>query len=823
MKLLYTISLFLLLSAASVVTAQDFLPFASGSYAGVSGANFQPASIADSKLKFDLEIFGASAVFTNNYYSLDRKYLLKPDNMNNGEFTDYLQRNLNGDMKSMSLNGRVNFFNSMIALSPKASIAFSPSLRFAFNVDNVTQELAVLLDNGPDYQSLWDLQRTNIDFSLQGNVWFEYSLTYARVLYQNKEHFLKGGLNLKLEQGIASVYAFSKDLKYNFLNQDTVALYQTYMSYGMSENITTDLSNIKYDLNSSLSPGFDFGLVYEYRPNWMQYKYDLDGEENLWRNDQDKYLFKLGIAVTDIGHVNYKRNELSRDFVSGTTLIPINQIPLSSPDELNQFIDSTFEMQETDSRYKMNLPTSLSFQADVRLVKHVYLNFIPFFAFNKGNNDVSKSHYISSINLIPRFDTKYLGVSFPIQYNGLNKKTNLGVGLRLGPIWVGSNDILSNLLTKSNGSGTVTSKPKGIYGTSVSFALKFPIYYKAPKDKDHDKVSNKKDKCPDIPGVPTLQGCPDSDGDGVGDAEDLCKDIAGTKALNGCPDSDNDGVTDSIDLCPDARGKMELNGCPDADGDGIVDNRDECPNNAGPESLNGCPDQDGDLIPDKDDLCPTLSGTRENKGCPFIDTDGDGVKDSEDRCPGEAGPAVNHGCPYSDVDGDGIPDKEDECPTVIGTATFMGCPDTDGDGISDKNDVCPTIPGIAENKGCPEIKKEEQAILNKAFDNLEFETGKSVIKSNSTGSLNELAGLMKQHPEWKLRLAGHTDNVGKPESNLTLSKNRTLAVKKYLVAKGANENNIIAEWYGQTKPVADNSTPDGRQRNRRVEMTIVFE
>lgn len=818
MKKLFTLTITIVLFLSTNIKAQDFLPFSTGTYAGVSGVSFQPASIADSKYKFDLEIIGASGNFTNNYYFLDKKYFFDRSQMNNDDPFSYLQRNLNGAKKSMSLNGKIDFFNAMIAVTPKASIAFSPALRFAFNLDNVTEDLAVLIDNGPNYQSLWNMQRTNFDFSLQSNIWFEYSFSYARVLFQNKEHFVKGGLSVKLEQGIASAYAFSKDLKYNFINQDTLAIYQSYMSYGMSNNITTDLSNIKYDLKSALSLGLDFGLVYEYRPDWMKYKYDLDGEENLWRLDQDKYLFKLGVAITDMGHVNYTRNELSHDFESGTTLIPLQEIPLSGPDSFNQFIDSTFVSKETDDKYKMNLPTSLSFQADVRMANHLYLNFIPFFAFNKGNNDVNKSHYISSVNLIPRYDTKYLGVSLPIQYNGLNKKTNLGLGLRLGPIWIGSNDILSNLLTKYN-----PEKKKGVYGTSVSFALKFPVYYKKPKDKDHDKVSDRKDKCPEIAGVPALFGCPDIDGDGIGDAEDRCPDVPGTKDLFGCPDSDNDGVTDSIDMCPDAKGTLEMLGCPDADGDGIIDSKDACPYNAGPESLSGCPDQDGDLIPDKDDNCPTVAGIRENKGCPFIDTDEDGIQDANDLCPNEAGPLTNHGCPFSDLDGDGIPDKDDECPTVIGSAIFMGCPDTDGDGISDKNDLCPTIAGIAENRGCPEIKKEEQAILNKAFDNLEFETGKSVIKSSSTGSLNELAGLMKQHPEWKLRLEGHTDNVGKPESNLTLSKNRTLAVKKYLVAKGADEKNIITEWYGHTKPVADNSTPEGRQRNRRVEMTIVFE
>jgi outer membrane protein OmpA-like peptidoglycan-associated protein len=218
-----------------------------------------------------------------------------------------------------------------------------------------------------------------------------------------------------------------------------------------------------------------------------------------------------------------------------------------------------------------------------------------------------------------------------------------------------------------------------------------------------------------------------------------------------------------------------------------------------------------------------VAGTRENKGCPYVDSDGDGITDDVDNCPGVKGPIENHGCPYLDTDNDSIPDKDDDCPSIAGKAVFRGCPDTDGDGISDKYDLCPTIPGVMQNNGCPEIKKEEQEILKKAFNNLEFETGKSIIRASSLSSLDELATVLMKRSEFKLSLAGHTDNVGKPESNLTLSKNRTLAVKNYLIKKGIEPERIKTEWFGQTKPIAPNETPEGRQQNRRVEMNIVFE
>ncbi|MBW7936374.1 MAG: OmpA family protein, partial [Flavobacteriales bacterium] len=88
-------------------------------------------------------------------------------------------------------------------------------------------------------------------------------------------------------------------------------------------------------------------------------------------------------------------------------------------------------------------------------------------------------------------------------------------------------------------------------------------------------------------------------------------------------------------------------------------------------------------------------------------------------------------------------------------------------------------------------------------------------------SLDELAALMKEKPEWRLLIEGHTDNVGKHESNITLSKNRSNAVKNYLVKKGVATSRFVVNWYGPDKPIDTNDTEEGRQRNRRVEMTLI--
>ena len=169
-------------------------------------------------------------------------------------------------------------------------------------------------------------------------------------------------------------------------------------------------------------------------------------------------------------------------------------------------------------------------------------------------------------------------------------------------------------------------------------------------------------------------------------------------------------------------------------------------------------------------------------------------------------------------------DKDDKCPYLKGPKTNDGCPytDTDGDGVLDKDDECPATVGPVENKGCPEIEEEVAEILKTAFENLEFESAKDIIKDESLPSLSELAEVLVKKPEWKLQIAGHTDSDGPAQNNLVLSKKRAEAVKAFMVSKGVTAERMSVLYFGETQPVSDNTTKEGKQKNRRVEMTIIF-
>jgi outer membrane protein OmpA-like peptidoglycan-associated protein/opacity protein-like surface antigen len=312
-------------------------------------------------------------------------------------------------------------------------------------------------------------------------------------------------------------------------------------------------------------------------------------------------------------------------------------------------------------------------------------------------------------------------------------------------------------------------------------------------------------------------GDKDSDDDGIVDAEDKCPTLPGPPALGGCPDTDGDGLADRDDSCPNDPGEVRLNGCPDKDGDGIADNVDDCPNEAGLRRFSGCPDTDGDNIIDKEDNCPTVAGLAAMNGCP--DADRDGITDDKDKCPNDPGPAELSGCP--DSDGDGIVDSEDDCPQLPGARSFKGCPDTDGDGVVDPKDKCPTLAGLAANDGCPDIKPEDKAVLDFAMKNVQFETASANLLKSSKAILDQIVEIMKRYPGFKLTIDGYTDNVGNDFYNQQLSERRALSCFNYLAEKGVSKSLMSHAGHGETRPIADNNTAEGRRQNRRVEFKLV--
>lgn len=235
------------------------------------------------------------------------------------------------------------------------------------------------------------------------------------------------------------------------------------------------------------------------------------------------------------------------------------------------------------------------------------------------------------------------------------------------------------------------------------------------------------------------------------------------------------------------------------------------------------PDADGDHVPSVRDRCPnTPAGTRvDQTGC-ALDRDGDGVTNDRDQCPGSRPGALvdADGCPL-DRDADGVPVTRDQCPaTPPGVRVDAeGCPrlvDSDGDGVPDEQDQCAATPADARVlvNGCG---VGQGTILQ----GVNFASGNALLTSSARTILGRVARTLKDSPGVHVLLAGYTDSVGSADYNRGLSQRRADAVRDFLISRGVDPAQLQTRGFGETHPIAPNTTPAGRATNRRVELRVV--
>jgi OOP family OmpA-OmpF porin len=243
-------------------------------------------------------------------------------------------------------------------------------------------------------------------------------------------------------------------------------------------------------------------------------------------------------------------------------------------------------------------------------------------------------------------------------------------------------------------------------------------------------------------------------------------------------------------------------------------------------------DDDADGVGNNKDDCPgtPMGAVVDPRGCPS-DSDGDGVPDGIDQCPATPSGAIvdGTGCP-KDSDADGVVDGIDQCENTQTGATVdaKGCPtDSDMDGVADGLDLCPSTPEGArvDKDGCPLPEKVQELLDTGSITirNINFETSKAAMKPESEAVLHELGSIFTKWPQLQIEIGGHADSSGSEKFNQELSQKRADAVRDFLLKNypQLDPNKYTAVGYGESKPVADNKTKEGKAQNRRVEFKVL--
>lgn len=628
---------------------------------------------------------------------------------------NYLKTSFNTDLISFGFKMKKSYFTANI----------TEHINFAFLY---SKDLINLIDqgNGPFVGQQLNFEKTGFD----ATHYRDYSIGWA---YEVNEKW-RTGIRIKYLYGMENYSSSSGDLGLATASDDytlevpTDIIIRTsspdnseegYEQFDTS-NSSVQKDNIKKYLFNRKNNGFaaDIGASYKYNDQWDFSLSVIDLGYIKWKQDVKNY-------KTDAGKYSFSGIDLL-NFIDDTT---------SNLESVLDSLGDSFKTSESSESYTTYLPVHVYLGANYRINEKSFGGGVIHTEFFKKTIQptVTLSYNLQvGRHLTTSLSYSYLNHSFD----------NVGVGLAVNAGALQLYTVTDNVI------GLIA--PLDAKNTHIHFGFNL-IFGRPIKDRDKDKIRDKKDDCPDVPGILKFNGCPDRDGDDIPDKDDKCPDIAGLKSLQGCPDKDGDGITDA---------------------------EDKCPSDSGLVMFFGCPDTDMDSIPDIQDSCITEKGLPVNNGCP--DTDGDGLIDKLDSCVIVPGPKSNNGCP-----------------------------------VIEKVVVKPTTPIKVQ------LNKEDQEIINKVFSNLEFESGKSVIRQVSYASLDELVKLLNRKPTFRILIEGHTDNVGSAALNMKLSLNRANAVKTYLTNNGIDPERIVSKGYGLTQPVETNTTAAGRQKNRRVEFTIL--
>lgn len=440
---------------------------------------------------------------------------------------------------------------------------------------------------------------------------------------------------------------------------------------------------------------------------------------------------------------------------------------------------------ETGSSFQNKLSQNLTFTGSVRAWRNDKFSITPNARFVQQSN---KNQQLNVGSLF-RYHTGY--------------QSHIG----LGAWYSADNAVVASLelyqpsyiigVSYDMGASSLKNGGKNVGAPELALAWRKQIGRKIekPKDTDQDGVVDTEDSCPLVAGLPELLGCPDQDKDGVADKNDDCIDVAGEKALKGCPDTDKDGIADKNDECPDVFGLVSLKGCPDTDSDGVAD---------------------------KNDTCPSEKGTVENKGCPVLTTLRGTVLDAKTRKPIAANVSIgtSDNQPVANLRSDSLtgafaapqmPSKSQGYKIFVSREGFLA------ESVDVKDEV-----GKVSKDLNSEILLRAIAVGTKTeLKHLNFETSSAKILPESFDELDKWVLWLKDNKKAELEIAGHTDNTGNEKINVSLSKERAVAVKAYLVSKGIKAKRLTNKGYGSAKPVADNNTDAGKLQNRRVELIIL--
>jgi len=481
----------------STLNAQEKRTFSPGSGNGLLQVYQNPALLSGGPIKVDVIYSGMAFNYQNSWFGV-KKTSLGPDfkmakpssylpdssweNTAPGTANNIFKNLVFFDAASpkISFQSRIYMPSFMVNVTRDQTVFFTWSVRTNFSITGVNRKMTEF------FKSEFDLSVTQNN-PLKGGVlaasyqtWAEYGFGWAGKIYQNGHHTLRGGVTIKMLQGLQAAEAMLDGVDMLFSNKDTMSYVKTKLHYAVSTNTgPEDFTSLGalYHRVSKPSLGFDFGMVYEWRKEVKNAK----GKSSIPRVFEQAAKFRGSLALTDIGGMKFEKEGIFYDLD-----VNLNNTGLNSYNNAKNFkqVDSLIRLNYNSvgqsGTFRMALPAALNIQADYVLKGgwHAAL-MMKFSGLRKANTFQVRD--FTTITVLPGYEHKWFEFSVPLSYNtvsgGTGRYVMYGLSTRLGPVAIGFPDI---------GAFTLND----IRSLQGYIVFKSPIYYRKVKSKS----KNGKDK-----------------------------------------------------------------------------------------------------------------------------------------------------------------------------------------------------------------------------------------------------------------------------------------------------------------------------------------
>lgn len=438
----FTLQLLLILLPSSMA-AQPAFNTSRSNFSGLTGVSWNPATVADNPFRVQIQLFAVDAHATNNGFRYMGAWPPPESTFNLSEFQSFGSRE---QPKLFSAGMSVRGPGLIVRLGAKHSAAFSKRVRTVLQGYSISHD--VLQDALDSYQ--YRKSVTNNSMNLNMNAFAEWDLSYGRVLHNKGRHLIKAGITAKLLEGVTSAFADGKNIAYEvgsrrYPESDTTLRIQRFDgAFGYANPQAFEDLDVGTIMHWLVRPdvhgrgvGADVGVVYELRPN------SATGDDGETDKSKNKYRVRISAALVDLGAIKY-RDAIAYKGLSlrdvGVHNKELNGINLSNyalrteailrPDAINR-----------QTHFTTGLPTAFNGDLDYRVIRNFYVNVAVSHGL-RGNKNAAMRSFSYAI-FSPRFESKWVDVALSISQINNYQIPAYGIMVRIGPVTIGSNDILA--------------------------------------------------------------------------------------------------------------------------------------------------------------------------------------------------------------------------------------------------------------------------------------------------------------------------------------------------------------------------------------------